>query len=488
MSLFAGLDFPMKRFLAEMRITLRRVVRLGTFRRVARGAAGVRPLTLLAQFGISLSMVAITDAAWAGRNPGFEEWGIVTALAGWAIFAATIVLLGGGKSSGRLSRAMADLAGLGTIYMLLLAAMGTSVVVFTNWLNDQIIPHPGIWQTVLSLIILWMLISLWRAGSRLWSTPPRFPGARYLFAALIPILLIPQQPIVFGSNTDWTRFDVWYLARSAFDTARDAATNDDTASDVPEIDFEATLYRQPSLLDKAVSGLLPSPQGRSQIYFLGLAPSSAQDVFRKEVAGARALFDARFGTSGRSIALINSVDTIADTPLANVSNLGLALDGIGKVMNRDKDVLVLFITTHGSKEILSVSFPGFNLNQITPEQLLEAFTKSGIKNKVVIISACHSGSFIPALKGDDTLILTAASADKTSFGCSNEREWTYFGDALFNHALKDTRSFSLAFTKASEIIKGWELEQKLTASEPQISMGSSISRLLETMGSEAVMQ
>lgn len=75
--------------------------------------------------------------------------------------------------------------------------------------------------------------------------------------------------------------------------------------------------------------------------------------------------------------------------------------------------------------------------------------------------------------------MTAASADKTSFGCSNEREWTYFGDALFNHALRKTRSLPQAFDEARDLIKEWETKEGITPSEPQISMGASISRVLE---------
>jgi hypothetical protein len=206
-----------------------------------------------------------------------------------------------------------------------------------------------------------------------------------------------------------------------------------------------------------------------------------QDVFKKEILGAQAVFDERFGTRGHSIVLINSSDTTINTALANTTNLGLVLNGVGKAMKPEKDVLVLFITTHGSKELLSVSFPGFSLNQVTPETLSQALKESGIKNKVLIISACYSGSFIPSLKGDDTLIMTAASADQTSFGCSNGRDWTYFGDALFNQALRKTQSLPKAFAEASKLIKEWETKDGVTPSEPQISIGSSISRVLEDL-------
>jgi hypothetical protein len=72
------------------------------------------------------------------------------------------------------------------------------------------------------------------------------------------------------------------------------------------------------------------------------------------------------------------------------------------------------------------------------------------------------------------MILTAARADRTSFGCSNEREWTYFGDAFFNHALRQERTFVAAYERARDLVETWEKEQGLVASEPQIFVGDAI--------------
>jgi hypothetical protein len=457
------------------------VIRLGTFRHVARGAAGVRPLTLITLFGLWLSMMALTDILWAGIMPTFDEWGIVTALAGWAVFAASIVLLGGKVSRLPLARAMADSAGIGIAYCLLLAAIGTGGLVLAHWLGFKRILLMDAWYALVYPAFIWLLVVFWRAGRRLWNQQLRFQGLRFLVAALLPILLIPNQPIVFGSSTDWMRDDIWYLARSALADTKTDTASEDTTSRGPEIDIEATYYRQPALVQEALKNILPTPGDRPQMYFVGLAPYSTQDVFKKEILGAKAVFDERFSKRGRSIVLINSRDTVANTALASTTNLGVVLNGIGKKLKPEKDVLVLFITTHGSKELLSVSFPGFSLNQITPETLSQALKESGIKNSVLIISACYSGSFIPSLKNDDTLIMTAASADNTSFGCANGREWTYFGDALFNHALRKTRSLPQAFAEARELIKEWEIKEGITPSEPQISLGTSISRLLENL-------
>ena len=469
----------MKRFLTELRLTFRRVVRLGTFRRVAKGAAGVRPLALIALFGLWLAMIALVDFLWAGTMPAFNEWGITSALAGWAVFAVSIVLLGGKVPRLPLARAMADSAGIGIAYGLLLAAIGAGGLVLAHWLGFERLLLMDAWYALVYPAFIWLIVVYWRAGRHLWNQHLRFQGLRFLVAALLPIFLIPNQPIVFGSTTDWTRDDVWYWARSAFVNSDTATVSDDTVNREPDIDFEATIYNQPKLVNDALRNILPTPEDRPQMYFVGLAPYSMQDVFKKEVLGGRAVFDERFGTRGRSIALINHQDTVATIALANATNLSVVLNGMGKAMNPKKDVLVLFITTHGSKELLSVSFSGFSLNQITPEKLSAAFEESGIKNRVLIISACYSGSFIPLLKNDDTLIMTAASADKTSFGCSNEREWTYFGDALFNHALRKTRSLPQAFDEARGLIKEWESKEGITPSEPQISIGTSISRVLE---------
>jgi len=215
-----------------------------------------------------------------------------------------------------------------------------------------------------------------------------------------------------------------------------------------------------------------------------MAPFASQDVFKREVTAVTALFNERFGTAGRSLALINHRDTVETTPLAIMTNLDAALARIGKLMRPDRDVLVLFVTSHGAEGYISVDFEGFRLNAITPASLATALDRAGIVNRVLVLSACHSGSFIERLKGDNTLILTAARADKTSFGCSNENEWTWFGDALFNRALRTETSFITAFEKARDMIREWEKRDGVTASEPQISVGTAIRTRLDAMASE----
>jgi hypothetical protein len=240
------------------------------------------------------------------------------------------------------------------------------------------------------------------------------------------------------------------------------------------IDIEGTYYRQPQLLERALARLQPSRAGQPQLFFVGFAGFGTQAVFKREVLAVRELFDAQFSTKGRSLVLINHTSTVDDTALANVSNLERALQHVGRLMNKDEDVLFLFLTSHGQKGVFAVEMPGFNLNDLTPDVLREVLDNSGIKNRVVVVSACHSGSFVDALAEPNTLIMTAAHADRTSFGCDDRREWTYFGDAYFNHALRQQRSFEQAFQQASQLITDWEKKDKLIPSMPQIGGGQAL--------------
>jgi Peptidase C13 family len=242
----------------------------------------------------------------------------------------------------------------------------------------------------------------------------------------------------------------------------------------PRIDVEGTYYRQPQLLERALAELQPSRAGQPQLFFVGFAGYGTQAVFKREALAVRDLFDAQFSTKGRSLVLINHASTMADTALANVSNLERALQHVGGLMNGGDDVLFLFLTSHGQKGQFAVEMPGFNLNDLTPDVLREVLDSSGIKNRVVVVSACHSGSFVEAVAEPNTLVITAAHADRTSFGCDDQREWTYFGDAFFNRALRQERSFERAFQHATQLIGDWEKRDKLTPSLPQIAGGDAL--------------
>jgi hypothetical protein len=243
---------------------------------------------------------------------------------------------------------------------------------------------------------------------------------------------------------------------------------------------ERLFHLQGELIQRALAAIQPGKPGVREHYFVGFAPDASQDVFLREMRYVKRLFDERFGTAGRSIALASSYDALEELPIASVTNLARALERIGKAMNADEDVLVLFISAHGDREHrLSAWQPPLELTPLTPTALARMLHDAGIKWRVVIVSACYSGGFIEPLRDDNSIVITAAAPDRTSFGCEAGRDFTYFGQAYFRDALAKTTSFTEAFEIARRLVTEQEAAERLAASLPQISVGGAIAELLK---------
>ena len=155
-------------------------------------------------------------------------------------------------------------------------------------------------------------------------------------------------------------------------------------------------------------------------------------------------------------------------------------------MNLASDVLFLVISSHGASEpSIAVSNSGLPLNDMSDADLAEALHDSGIKWRVIIISACYAGGFIDALKNPRSIVITAAAADRTSFGCSNDRDLTYFGEAFFRDALPEARSLRDAFEKAKSAIEQRERRERVDASKPQAYFGAELEAKLVAMKDHA---
>jgi hypothetical protein len=166
--------------------------------------------------------------------------------------------------------------------------------------------------------------------------------------------------------------------------------------------------------------------------------------------------------------------------------LKYALRRLGARMNRERDVLFLSISSHGAKDpAIVVSNAQLPLNDLTREGLAEALEESGIKWRVIIISACYAGGFIDSLKNPQTIVITAAAADRTSFGCSNDRDLTYFGEAFYRDALPEAHSIRDAFDKAKAAITARERREHVDPSRPQAYFGSELEAKLASMNAPA---
>jgi hypothetical protein len=248
----------------------------------------------------------------------------------------------------------------------------------------------------------------------------------------------------------------------------------------PALADERVFHEQGRLIERALAGIASGIPGRHDAYFLGFAPDSSQDVFLHELRFVRRLFDERFGTAGRSIALASSRDALDELPIASVTNLARALGRVGEAMDGDEDLLFLFITAHGGRDHrLSAVQPPLELAALTPTALSRMLQDAGIKWRVIVVSACYAGGFIEPLRDENSVIIAAAAPDRASFGCEAGREFTYFGQAYLRDALARTRSFTGAFDIAKDAIAKQEAAEKLEPSLPQMWVGRAIGERLE---------
>jgi hypothetical protein len=246
------------------------------------------------------------------------------------------------------------------------------------------------------------------------------------------------------------------------------------------------LVQQRRLLDQALGSLEPGRPGLIELYLLAVGGDGSQEVFRREVEFVRRQFDDRFGTKNHSVALANT--KTGSFPVASVATIGEALTTFAARMNRDEDILFLFLTSHGSAQHdLKLQQPPLALRDLPARELGRMLRTSGIRWKVVVVSACYSGGFIDALRDDYTMIITAARHDRSSFGCTDEADFTYFGRAFFKEALPSSRSFQDAFAKADALVAEWERKDqpKEPRSLPQLRSTPAIDAQLERWAAQS---
>ena len=243
---------------------------------------------------------------------------------------------------------------------------------------------------------------------------------------------------------------------------------------------EQIMYAQAERMDAAVANLTPRTPGKVNLYLVAFAGDGNENVFRNEVEYVQKQFVQRYDAAGHTLVLVNNPATLKDHPIASQTNLENAVAAIAGIMDKDEDLLFLFLTSHGSREHeLAVELDPLPLDQLTPEDLAGLLADSHIRNKVVVISACYSGGFIDALKGPTTMVITAARADRASFGCGSQSDITYFGRALFVAGLNDQDNFPAAFSEAAKLVRDWETKAGEEHSEPQIASAPAIEKRLK---------
>lgn len=220
----------------------------------------------------------------------------------------------------------------------------------------------------------------------------------------------------------------------------------------------AEAARDVALMAEAIAKLPPQRPGVVDTYVLS-ASFWNDPVFEREASEAAGILARRYDASDRTLILSagKGPNQPRAYPAADPNNFNAAIGAIGRIIDPKEDLVAIFVTSHGGQDgAVAIQEAGRMGGALRAVHLRNSLQAAGINTKLVIVSACFSGHFILPFTDPNTVVLTAAAADKTSFGCEPNREWTYFGDALFNHALRGGGSLMSAYDEALTLITKWE--------------------------------
>ncbi|MEQ9663720.1 MAG: C13 family peptidase [Parasphingopyxis sp.] len=232
------------------------------------------------------------------------------------------------------------------------------------------------------------------------------------------------------------------------------------------------------LLSAALAELAPQRPGTVDAYIVSVALDS-DPVFAREAREAANVLSRRYDGAGRTIVLAGP-NGRSGPPLARGSlrSLEIALARMAELADPQEDAVILYITSHGTPNGVFFHYGDQAYGGISPSRLQAIFAGLEIRNRLVIVNACFSGIFVSGLSSPDSAIVSASAAGLTSFGCDAGNDWTYFGDAFVNQALRMPAGLEDAFQTASRQVYEWEKTDNLMASQPQISIGANTARWL----------
>jgi hypothetical protein len=433
-----------------------------------------RPVGLPSLLGFIVVLAALRVALQflaAGPHGAFNPYGI-NALIAWLaleIVAAALVIPAAGRITA-LAAMVALLVVAEFIIGAISAAWSLAVPAFA-----ASAPWVGAWVRAVPIAIL-AVVSLWWIGTMaavIRSVAPAsrlrvFGQAAAVWVVLAAVTaLVPHAPVFVAPGFNIRTANLWErLYAAKLPQQEDSAPPPSEAAG-----FEAN---QHALLQTEIGRMAPPKQGATNIYALGIGGWADQDVFLKELDGGLAAMGGVLPIQGHTLRLVNHHETTESAPIANQRNFAAAVHAIGAAMNKDGDVLVLLMTSHGTPTGFGLRLPSGVTTELTPQEVAGTLDREGIKNRIVIVSACFSGTFLPPLANDDTIVLTASDANNTSFGCAPERDWTYFGDALFRQSIRRGWDLQHAFDNARVLISGWEMMDRARPSNPQAHFGPTL--------------
>jgi hypothetical protein len=230
-----------------------------------------------------------------------------------------------------------------------------------------------------------------------------------------------------------------------------------TADSLPVVRAAASPTVVPS------NGIVPASQWRAIL----IAGDSSTPAFDNGVEEMRAKLQAR----GVTDITIYSADpaSVPRNRLSSSGNVASALRGGGG------QACLAFMTSHGTEDGFYLRPDRRLLSPSTLDRLLSE--GCGSLPTVVVVSACHSGTFIDnGVRKPNRVILTAAATNRTSFGCGADDEYTYYDWCLLQQ-FDGAATWSELSAATRTCVEGLERKMGVKASMPQLFVGSDVGNL-----------
>jgi hypothetical protein len=231
-----------------------------------------------------------------------------------------------------------------------------------------------------------------------------------------------------------------------------------------------------------INNLLPQRPGIVDAYAIVVGGDGGEDVFEREVNTVRQRLQEQLGASGRIITLVNS--RRSPQPEATLSSLLYVIQRISERMDREEDLLFVHLASHGSADHQFVlSHPSEDLYWLGPKYLSSVLKKSGIRHRVVVVSACYSGGFVHDLADENTMVLTASAGTVKSYGCGNASQITDFSRAFYTQAWTGSHTLIQAAKAVAQYVYEDESRARRDHSYPQLWIGANMDAYLRQLES-----
>jgi peptidase C13-like protein len=163
----------------------------------------------------------------------------------------------------------------------------------------------------------------------------------------------------------------------------------------------------------------------------------------------------------------------ADEPTVEPATARRVLQGVAGLAARPGERCFVFITSHGQRD--EGVFLAYRAEFLTPAELAQALALGcGAVPSVTIVSSCYSGAFSAApMQAPNRIVLTAARADRPSFGCQADRTYTVFDECLLA-SLPHAATWRATFTVNTGCVGRREKWLNVLPSQPQAFFGTKV--------------